>query len=315
MAETDESKSLSWKQTDLIEAEMPACSVEWLPDQELLAVGCYELVDGETSERKGKIEFYSIDEQGKYKKEHDLACAAILDMKYDIKTSNLYAVDSNGFISIVNKEKKIEKSFQTTQGLCLSLAIKDTSVAVSSSVGSISIVDKQTLEETAWMGVHDDAEAWIVALGPNETMFTGGDDSTFCLWDLKSHETIVRKKFMCGQTSCEWSPVNENIIAQGGYDDTIRLWDTRNWKTPLDEQHLGGGVWRTRWNKAGNHLVVPCMYENCRLIQVNSDHKMKELETSDCHTSISYGGCWIEEKNLISTCSFYDKKVALWSFS
>ena len=64
------------------------------------------------------------------------------------------------------------------------------------------------------MGVHDDAEAWIVALGPNETMFTGGDDSTFCLWDLKSHETIVRKKFMCGQTSCEWSPVNENIIAQ-----------------------------------------------------------------------------------------------------
>jgi len=76
-------------------------------------------------------------------------------------------------------------------------------------------VDKQTLEETGWMGVHDDAEAWIVALGPNETMFTGGDDSTFCLWDLKSHETIVRKKFMCGQTSCEWSPINENIIAQG----------------------------------------------------------------------------------------------------
>jgi len=315
MSETDESKSLSWKNTDLIEAEMPACSVEWLSDQQLLAVGCYELVDGETSERKGKIEFYSIDEHGKYKKEHDLQCAAILDMKYDQTTSKLYAVDSNGFISVVNKEKKIEKSFQTTQGLCLSLAIKDTSVAISSSVGSISIVDKQTLEEMAWMGVHDDAEAWIVALGPNETMFTGGDDSTFCLWDLKSHETIVRKKFMCGQTSCEWSPVNENIIAQGGYDDTIRLWDTRNWKSPLEEQNLGGGVWRTRWNKDGTHLVVPCMYENCRLIQVDSSHKMKELEKSDCHSSISYGGCWIEEKSLISTCSFYDKKVALWSFS
>ena len=149
MSETDESKSLSWKKTDLIEAEMPACSVEWLPDQQLLAVGCYELVDGETSERKGKIEFYSIDEHGKYKKEHDLQCAAILDMKYDQTTSKLYAVDSNGFISVVNNEKKIEKSFQTTQGLCLSLAIKDTSVAVSSSVGK---------------GYKQDTYTWYLAL-------------------------------------------------------------------------------------------------------------------------------------------------------
>ena len=55
-----------------------------------------------------------------------------------------------------------------------------------------------------------------------------------------------------GQTSCEFHPHDENILAQGGYDDLIRLWDKRNWKKPLSEIHLRGGVWRTRFNQAGN---------------------------------------------------------------
>ena len=40
-------------------------------------------------------------------------------------------------------------------------------------------------------------------------------------------------------------------MSQGGYDDLIRLWDKRNWKKPLSEVHLRGGVWRTRFNQSG----------------------------------------------------------------
>ena len=54
-----------------------------------------------------------------------------------------------------------------------------------------------------------------------------------------------------GQTSCEFHPHDENILAQGGYDDIIRLWDKRNWKKSLSEVHLRGGVWRTRFNQSG----------------------------------------------------------------
>ena len=50
---------------DIIDAELPACSVEWLEKRDRLAVGCYELVDGTTSERKGKLEFYSISDENK----------------------------------------------------------------------------------------------------------------------------------------------------------------------------------------------------------------------------------------------------------
>jgi hypothetical protein len=79
-------------------------------------------------------------------------------------------------------------------------------------------MNRETLKEEAWLPCHDDAEAWIVTLGPNETMYTGGDDSKFCLWDLKSHETIIRKKFMCGQTSGEFHPTNENYLCQGNFN-------------------------------------------------------------------------------------------------
>ena len=64
----------------------------------------------------------------------------------------------------------------------MSVSVLDKSVATSSSVGSVSIYDTETMKETDWLPCHDDAECWIVTLGPNKQMFTGGDDSYFRLW-------------------------------------------------------------------------------------------------------------------------------------
>ena len=50
---------------DVVEAQLPACSVELVATNQHLAVGCYELVDGETSERKGALELYSVSEDEK----------------------------------------------------------------------------------------------------------------------------------------------------------------------------------------------------------------------------------------------------------
>ena len=57
----------------------------------------------------------------------------------------------------------------------------------------------------------------------------------------------------------------------GGYDDTIRLWDTRTWKRPLSEKFLKGGVWRTRFTKNGKHILVPCMYENAKILELSDN--------------------------------------------
>ena len=118
---------------------------------------------------------------------------------------------------------------------------------------------------------------------------------------------------MCGQTSGEFHPTDDNYFVQGGYDDTLRIWDRRNWAKPLSELHIGGGVWRTRFNSEGDFILVPSMYNNAKMIK-NDNGILKEVWSSDIHKSITYGACWMEKRKKFATCSFYDKKFALWSY-
>lgn len=110
------------------------------------------------------------------------------------------------------------------------------------------------------------------------------------------------------------------------YDETIRIWDTRNLKQTLSSMEIGGGVWRIKWDPqdAGSMLVAG-MYSGIFLIGVNADSSLQTLSDFKEHESIAYGAdfCYfsLEEMHkylgqtnatrLITTCSFYDKKLCL----
>ena len=103
----------------------------------------------------------------------------------------------------IKKNMEEKHKIDVSQGLLLSVSVRGNKVATSSSVGSISVVgkltkikfikispifaliwllnhlDTATMKETDWLPCHDDAEAWIVTLGPSDRIFTGGDDSYF----------------------------------------------------------------------------------------------------------------------------------------
>jgi len=304
--------SLEIESKDVVVTEFPICAVEYDQKNKFIYSGAYELLDGETSERKGKLTKWRLTEDNKLEKVLDKDTGAILDMKFDEEFKYLYFVDDRGQLTQVT-EDEICGTFSISSGLLMSVSVLGKCVATSSSVGSVSIYDTETMKETDWLPCHDDAECWIVTLGQNKQMFTGGDDSYFRLWDLRSHESIIEKRMSAGQTSCEFHPHDENILAQGGYDDLIRLWDKRNWKKPLSEIHLRGGVWRTRFNQAGDKILVPCMYENATIISVK-ENELKEEWRSKVHESITYGGCWLEDRKCFVTSSFYDKRLASWSY-
>ena len=42
--------------------------------------------------------------------------------------------------------------------------------------------------------------------------------------------------------------------------------------------------------------------------------RMKEEWRSAVHESITYGGCWLEDRKSFVTSSFYDKRLAAWSY-
>merc|ERR1711990_1050106 len=109
---------------DLIETEYPVCSVEYDSLRGVVYTGSYQLLDGEKSERKGKIEKYKINEENKFEKNHQIETGAILDLK--INESRVYCCDDRGQLSVIEGEKdEIVETVQVSSGLLMSISVSN----------------------------------------------------------------------------------------------------------------------------------------------------------------------------------------------
>ncbi len=186
-------------------------------------------------------------------------------------------------------------------------------------------------------------------------------------------------------------PTNPCLLASGGYDDCLLLWDKRNLAAPLAQWQSGGGVWRIRWRPVNGGDVlsgrgqgkrlgfeeavadaetacVVNMYNGMHIVRAKgiflppvstngvsddeaelmrhlaSDVALASQQSTDSSNGVSfevsssyhqcgsktilYGGDWVhgdtrrlfsgmsEETRapaVIAGCSFYNKRVALWS--
>ena len=111
------------------------------------------------------------------------------------------------------------------------------------------------------------------------------------------------------------SPHDDTIVATGSYDDHVRLWDVRALKSPVSELNVGGGVWRCRWHPTRHALACAAMGGGAALVDAN-DNALRLDYTYAEHGSIVYGADWMrvnDEKEVLVTCSFYDKMVRCWS--
>lgn len=91
----------------------------------------------------------------------------------------------------------------------------------------------------------------------------------------------------------------------------------RNW---ISETHLGGGVWKLKWEPdCGRRLLAATMHNGFHIIDC-LDHNFPRIVGSYReHTSLAYGCDWSRDQSsssgkMIASCSFYDHALHVWKF-
>ncbi|KZC11805.1 PREDICTED: diphthine methyltransferase [Dufourea novaeangliae] len=351
---------------DTFDTEFSADSVEWCPSnffKNIFVCGTYQLMkDNETtldtskSTRLGRIYMFKIIDNGCLALLQRLEVAAVLDMKWAHMCENrilLGVVNSLGYLQIYqlkrNNEKETlellteKKVANDNDVLALSLDWctgrwmynneSNLNIVVSDSKGFISLFE---LHETELVNVNTwlahEYEAWITAFDYWDTnvIYSGGDDCKFQRFDKRTgnRPTAMNRIHGAGVTSLHSNVLREFSLSSGSYDETLRLWDTRNFKRPVSEIHLGGGIWRLKWDPfARNYLLAACMYVGFRIVDCEKTETLSVIGEYNEHESIAYGCDWsvlnspeitknilkTETRNvcLISTCSFYDHALKL----
>ncbi|XP_076293228.1 diphthine methyltransferase [Lasioglossum baleicum] len=351
---------------DSFDTELSADSVEWCPSdshKNIFVCGTYQLikdnelkVDIAKTKRFGRIYMFKVDGEGHLTLLQKLEVPAVLDMKWAHTWRNrilLGVVNSLGYLQIyqmtTNKEKEnlellMEKKVADDEEvLALSLDWcsgrwshdneSNLSIVVSDSKGSLTLFEINENELICINSWHaHEFEAWITAFDYWDTnvIYSGGDDSKFRRFDIRigTNPTAISKVHEAGVTSLHSNATREHLLASGSYDESLRLWDTRNWKTPVSRTDLGGGVWRLKWDPfARKYLLAACMLGGFRIVDCENTEAPHVIGEYNEHKSLAYGCDWsflnsaevpkraLNKETcdvcLIGTCSFYDHLLKL----
>lgn len=315
--------------------------------------GTYQLNTNENSsannenKRSGFLQLFEINSEKTDFSKHDrIKMPGILDVKWchcSLEKPLFASADAEGNVTVYellnNKEERLRFVCSTANDIssialslswsCDSATKSEPLIASSYSNGEVKIkklADYGLQTITTWKA--HDFEAWICAFDnyfPN-VLYTGGDDCLFKGWDTRTaSSTFTNKTHEMGVCSMHSSPYKEYIFATGSYDEHVRLWDTRFIKrVPLSSTSAGGGVWRLKWSPHDKDLLLAaCMHNGFTVLNcsdVNAASQSTVINFKE-HNSLAYGADWCFSRHLesndklVATCSFYDHKLCVWSFT
>jgi len=163
------------------------------------------------------------------------------------------------------------------------------------------------------VGRHD-LEIWTVHfdLHHNNLLHSGGDDSIWRGWDLRSEMPALTCHYhSAGVCSIVSHPTFEQLIITGSYDRQCALWDRRNLRQPQKTIIADSGVWKLKWHPDNKRLVVlaACMYAGNYIFDFDgTDPQVVQRYDSK---SLAYGCAWIDW-GCVATCSFYNRELQIW---
>ena len=250
-------------------------------------------------------------------------------MKWSWNQPIIGQATSEGEINLLDENLKLKESLNLNNEMSLSLdwnsrlfkTKSSEKIAISHSNGTISLtqISDEKFEILSNWKAHD-FEAWIVAFNYHDTnqLFTGGDDSIFKSFDIRSNSDSLifkSKEHYAGVCSMQSHPLNDNVFVTGSYDEHVRIWDLRKMKSPMKMLNVSGGVWRLKFHETNEDLLLAaCMHDGFKILDVKDE--IKVLNHYQKHESLAYGVDWClnekQEGMSICSCSFYDHLMNFW---
>ncbi|KAK4058175.1 hypothetical protein OIO90_000914 [Microbotryomycetes sp. JL221] len=157
---------------------------------------------------------------------------------------------------------------------------------------------------------------------------------------LNVEPTLINKKFEGGVTTIQSHALKQHILAVGSYDAQLRIFDTRYMKDAVSTFDAGGGIWRLKWHPTqSERILIASMHDGFKVVDIdslnNSTLNLSVLESKsnsqerlndislvarfDQHESLAYGVDWswglqdVQKRDVITSCSFYDHLMHVWS--
>lgn len=326
----------SCKRLQVLQTELPPCCVQYYPqNKDLVFISTYKLED--SGKKHGSIDIYKHDPED-LKLITKFETDAVLDLK--IKGNIVATCHNTGSIILwrfndqdisLEEIKRIEAFEETVTSVNFS-TLNEILIATCTD-GQICSIDITT-GDIEYFNTSHELECWISSFGElgelSNVVFTGGDDSKLIAFDLRTKDSIWQTSYKHHDAgvvsilapSLKWNTSNSNQLWTGSYDDHLRVFDLRVMDkenpsliqgfipTVHYKENLGGGVWRLIPSPNDNKVLVCCMYDGARVVDVKDDKFVVSRYFKADHESMCYGGDW--GKNYITTCSFYDRIVQRW---
>lgn len=323
---------------------LTADCAEWRPNNDLneniLACGTYFLNKDETK-RLGKLYLINFNAPNDLKvlQTIDYPTSGILDMKW-YGQNTIITIDSNEFLEFFNinelsHAKQISKISLSNEGessIGLTFDYTSSKIVTSNSKGQIRVLDKLTNNEYKVISTIDahyikcgnaPSEVWSVLVDKldENLIFSGGDDCTLKLWDLRDQSRAISQfKFFAGGVTSIVQPdlSKEYEILCGSYDEKIYIIDKRHNKSPLKtSKKLNGGVWKMKVNLSKRLILAACMHTGVHIVNLDT---LESCLYYDKHgiDNLAYGCDWKQvddNKFLVATCSFYNSQLRLWNLN
>ena len=150
------------------------------------------------------------------------------------------------------------------------------------------------------------AEVWCVGRDPSTGLYvSGADDGLLKGWDARSPTPALALRHGAGVTAvlCD-----DDAVATGSYDESVRLWDLRAPAAPTASDAVGAYALA----RDGDGYLAACMGAGACVLRAAP---LSVAGVYGHHGSVVYGTVRHGASRRIASCSFYDRGVHVWSDS